>query len=1050
MLKLTDEQRDAVNVHGKNAIVSAGAGAGKTKVLTTRVQKEVKEGTKVDRLIILTFTNNAAQEMKDRIRKVVQETPEISDQLDLVDSAYITTFDSFAQSLVKKYNYLLNIDKHFTIIDENIVNVELKNILTDIFDKYYENPTDEFNNFIHDFCYKEDDSLIASIIKMYRSLTNMKDRNSFLETYISTYYTNDRINNYIKEFRNYLLDKSLDLIPYYNIYLKHVIDTDAEIKLEERINKVNSASTVDELVEILNERKPQNSKNKKVYDDDDFAIIKKITSDTEKYIKDNAALTDEELANQYLYTKDNVIFLINILKELDRRILEFKTDHNAYEFQDISLLAIKLVKEHPDVAKSIRESTDEIMIDEYQDTNDIQEEFISYISNNNVYMVGDVKQSIYRFRHANPYIFKDKYDKYTKYNQDKIDENAIGYRVDMTKNFRSRTEVISNINDLFSDIMFNEIGGANYRKDHKMEALNGKYDIHKMDDYNYNMEIYNYDPTTITGYNKNEIEAFIIAKDIKEKMDSKMNVMDKDNNDLFNPIEYKDFCILVDKSTNFDLLKKVLEYHKIPATIYKDISIKEDDEVYILKNLITLLIHIKEDNLNNKFNHAYMSIARSYIFKMDDEKIFDIFHNKTFKETELYKSLQSIANCIDGLSNKEILIKLINEFDMFNKLITVSDIRVRSAKLEYFINNADALNKFGLDIYSLEKYFDDILNSDDDIQMAGKIADNNAVKIMTIHGSKGLEFPIVYMPYLGTAFKSNKETRYPISNKYGILIDYKKDNILDKTFVKTIYDYDELKENISEKIRLFYVAVTRAREKFILINTWNDRIDSIGSLTPLDLIHSKCYRDLLSMMKTTLSKYTKNIDLTSIGLTSDYNKNQAVDYNQLIIKTNEVITTNELNIEYKIAENKHFSKPLSKIIDREFKEVLDKGTMLHECFEAYNFNNSNLDDLNIKEEYKDNIRKFLSHTEVKDISKAKTYKEHEIRYKKDGYICNGIIDLLVEYEDHFDIIDYKTNNVESEEYVEQLNGYKDYIQSKYGKPTYTYLYSIEQNSFKKL
>jgi ATP-dependent helicase/nuclease subunit A len=142
MLKLTDEQRDAVNVHGKNAIVSAGAGAGKTKVLTTRVQKEVKEGTKVDRLIILTFTNNAAQEMKDRIRKVILNTPEAKDQLDKVESAYITTFDSFAQSLVKKYNYLLNIDKHFTIIDENIVNTELTKILTNIFNEYYENPTE--------------------------------------------------------------------------------------------------------------------------------------------------------------------------------------------------------------------------------------------------------------------------------------------------------------------------------------------------------------------------------------------------------------------------------------------------------------------------------------------------------------------------------------------------------------------------------------------------------------------------------------------------------------------------------------------------------------------------------------------------------------------------------------------------------------------------------------------------------------------------------------------------------------------------------------------
>ena len=173
------EQQQAIDAPVNNVIVSAGAGSGKTFVLKSRVKNKILNKVNVNELVILTFTNAAAQEMKDRIRKVILNTPEAKDQLDKVESAYITTFDSFAQSLVKKYNYLLNIDKHFTIIDENIVNTELTKILTNIFNEYYENPTEEFKNFINDYCYKDDEGFIKSIVQMYRTLVNLKDKDEF-------------------------------------------------------------------------------------------------------------------------------------------------------------------------------------------------------------------------------------------------------------------------------------------------------------------------------------------------------------------------------------------------------------------------------------------------------------------------------------------------------------------------------------------------------------------------------------------------------------------------------------------------------------------------------------------------------------------------------------------------------------------------------------------------------------------------------------------------------------------------------------------------------
>ena len=1038
----TEEQQKAIDASNNNVIVSAGAGSGKTFVLKTRVKKIVTEGTKVDELIILTFTNAAAQEMKDRIRKVIKETvtEENKDELDLVESAYITTFDSFAQSIVKKYNYLLNIDKHFTIVDENIVNTELTKILEEIFYKYYSNPTEEFINFTNDYCYKDDTDAIIEIIKLYRLLCNLKDKQDFLDNYIDNFYSMKTIKNFIEDYRNIGFEFKEKIIPLYEEFRSHIISDNAIAKMNLRIENLDNAIYPEEIISILNERKPQNGKIK-IFDDEDIDDLKKQITEYESIIKRCYSFTDDDLINQYLYTKNNVKFLIDVLKELDKRITDFKDKNNAYEFQDIALKAIKLVRDYPSVREEIKNKTHEIMIDEYQDTNDIQEEFISYIANKNVYMVGDVKQSIYRFRHANPYIFKDKYDTYAK-------DNSSGIKIDMTKNFRSRPEVIKNINDLFSDIMHDDIGGADYKKDHQMEAKFKAYTEHKIEDFDYNMKILNYKMPESKEFKANEIEAFIIAKDIKEKMSKNMFVVDGDGNT--NKLTYKDFCILVDKSINFELLKQILEYNKIPTTIEKDVSIKEDDEVFILKNLISLLICIKENNYGSTFKHSFMSILRSYIYKTDDDVIFDIFKNESFKETNLYNDLLEIAQKIEGLSNKEILIEIINKFNIFKKIIEVGDINNRSNKIEYIVDNADSLNKFGLDIYSLNDYLDRILKSNDKFQMSINIPSKNAVRIMTMHKSKGLEFPFVYLPYLNSEFKGRKQNKIPLDTKYGIITPYHNGLYLDNTFIKELFEKKEKEENISEKIRLFYVAVTRAREQYILINSWNEKIEPKNTITSEDILRCKSFTDILTLEKNKLLKYSKDVDLDSISLTKNYNQPEKVDYNRLIKKSNIKIEVKENIFENQLITKSKFSKSLKEIMTKSLKEKLNRGTYLHYLFEIYDFKNDNLNDLNISNDEKQIIKDFLSKDIVKNISKAKTYKEHEFRYTQNGSTKTGVIDLLVEYDDHFDIIDYKTDDIEKEEYKAQLKGYKEYIEKTYNKTTNIYLYSIKEKEFNKI
>lgn len=1039
MNNATDEQKEAILKRGKNTIVSAGAGSGKTFVLKLRVLEEITKETTVDKLIILTFTNAAAGEMKERIRKVISENESAANQAELVDSAYITTFDSYAQSLVKKYNYLLNISKNFTIIDENIVNTELTKILEDILNDYYKNPTNEFISFIKDFAYKNDNELKKSIIEMYRSLTNLYDKDEYLDKYINNYYNEEFKTELINEYDNLIYGKINHLLSMYDELLDYTLDDKAIDKINEKKEMLEESSSRNEYLEALAIKLPSQNKNNPVYDECADNLRKTISS-TQTLLKDLCKYTNEELLKQHEYTKNNVIMFIKILKELDKRISNFKREHNAYEFSDIAIKAVELVKNNEDVRNEIKNNTYEIMIDEYQDTNDIQEKFISYISNNNVYMVGDVKQSIYRFRNANPYIFKEKYDNYK--------DGIKGYKIDLTNNFRSRSEVLKNINDLFSKIMFDEVGGAKYKEEHKMNPGNKHYNENKINEYNYNMSILNYEMPESKYFDQVEIEAFTIAKDIQNKMNSNMKVMDGDNN--FNDIKYSDFCILVDKSTNFESIKKILEYFSIPTIIQKEISVKEDDEVFILKNLITLLTHIKNNLYDESFRHAYMSIARSYAYKINDNNLFDIAINNKYKESDLFNKLVTIANSIDGLSNKEILSKLISEFDMFNKLTIVGDVDIRSSKLEYFINEADNLNKFGLDIYSLESYFDEILSSDDDLKMGGKVDVENAVRIMTIHKSKGLEFPFVYMPFMQSHFTGKKRSKYPLTTKYGIILPYNENNILDDTFISTLYNESENIETISEKIRLLYVAVTRAREQFIIINSWNESVIPKNDITPNDLLTCKSFKDILTLLKNFLAPYTTNIDINSLGLTKDYNLIKDSNYDELIENTNKEITTKDLKLEFKVLDNKHFSKSLSKVIDKEFKERLDFGTYMHYVFEVYDFQNNNIEDLDIDDIAKEKITNFLKHNEVKDIKNSITYKEHEIKFNKDGSTYHGFIDLLVEYPDHFDIIDYKLSNINSEEYKVQLTGYKEYIEERFNKPTNIYLYSINKDVFKKL
>ena len=240
-------------------------------------------------------------------------------------------------------------------------------------------------------------------------------------------------------------------------------------------------------------------------------------------------------------TYNNIEIIIEILKEFDEKLTKWKKEEEIFNFNDISRMAIKVVDENPDIKNELVRSFNEILVDEYQDTSDTQEKFISLISNNNVYMVGDIKQSIYRFRNANPYIFKNKYDSYR--------DTDLGIKIDLLKNFRSRKEVLENINLLFDLFMDDRIGGANYKESHRMVFGNSSYIQEGLTEQNYDFELITYNKDELGNLTKDEEEAFIIGNDILKKMNEKFQVFDKDelrhiySYELAQPTEAKKYRI---------------------------------------------------------------------------------------------------------------------------------------------------------------------------------------------------------------------------------------------------------------------------------------------------------------------------------------------------------------------------------------------------------------------------------------------------------------------------------------------------------------------------
>ena len=1018
MSRWTSEQERAITKKGTNIIVSAGAGSGKTAVLTERTIRKLLNGGNINRLLILTFTNAAAGEMKDRIRKAIKKAG-LKEQLDYIDSAYITTFDSFALSLVKKYSTLLNLSPNISIMDNSIEVLKTNEIIDNIFESMYGDVN--FDKLINDFCIKSDDNIKEIVKEMSKKLDLIPEKKDYLENYINTHFNDEFIDNEINKYLKIVIEIKNSINEPYKELIARVDNKFIEtFNLEPLINSDTYDEIKTNISLIGSPRKNKNCEDDyKIYKDEITGIIKKL--------KDLTRFESiEEMKASLLSTKPYIIAISNIINKFDEEFNKYKKEQDLYTFADIALMAIKLLKENNDIREELKNSFDEIMVDEYQDTSDIQEEFINLIANNNLYMVGDIKQSIYRFRHANPYIFRNKYKNYSNCNG--------GIKIDLLKNFRSRNEVLDSINLIFNLIMDENIGDAEYKESHQMNFGNTNYIEKCKTDQNNDMEVLTYNPKEIENFSNDEVEAFTICYDIKEKIKNKYLVVDKETNTL-RECKYSDFAIIMDRGTSFDLYKKIFEYVGVPILQIKNEKLTLGDDLTVLKNLINLIVKINLNEIDDDFKYYFTSVSRSYLFKTTDEEIFDIIKSNKYYESELYNKCKDIN--IFELSNLDLLNKIIEDFNYYEKLITIGNIKESMIKIDYLKDLSINLSNIGYTPIDFSKYLSDMIN-EEAIEYSLNSDNSDSVKILNIHKSKGLEYSICY--FTGLSKRSNdedKKAKFIVDSNYNIITPYI-DNGIKQTILKDLLLSVENKENISEKIRLFYVALTRAREKFIIVCPLDKESDGSNTLVPISIrLNYNRISDMLESIMPVLLPYTKDIDFNKVILTRDFEKIKTYNYKEKIKKIDLKIEKISNNIEYKELNESRFSKVTNNLITMDEYNNMKEGTKLHYIFETEDFKTSN----------NPYVLKFIKHI---DLNYLNSFKEYEFIYEEDNEIKHGFIDLMLEYENYIDIIDYKMKNIIDENYLKQLNGYKKYIESISSKSVNIYLYSILNDKLEKL
>lgn len=898
-MPFNDEQTAAIEASmNEDILISAGAGSGKTKTLSRRVFNLLTSGQiEPSELLVLTFTDNAAHEMKSRIIKDLKGAyPRVNEMY----SAHIQTFDSFSSYLVKKYAPRLGLSDHIVVADASVIEAKRNQFLDEILNEYYADPLqrERIVEILKKHEMKDDSWIKNNILLLDEDLGKLipSKKKEFLSNYDKKFLTREFFDTCVASFVENAKKQIVQTI--YECYLRLSCpnitveeNIDAHLLKDPRnyLNRLDTFFQTETNFEwdIKNLDFSENKSAEALYKK---GLLPLLNDSPKDFLKDvHALLKNEELLisdkkndifkemklllvssnkkNQpyladvlsvhedldeewefFLSLAPDTKLLIEIVDRLDERLWKYKKANNFFTFSDVSTLALSLLtdEKYSDIAEEVRQRFKYIMVDEYQDTNDLQEAFLDSLMRKNqkgershLFCVGDAKQSIYAFRNSNVALFRARQEKY----KDKNEEHEV---IAMNKNYRSGPGLLHDINYIFDNYMTLEHGSITYKDE--MEQLQYDRKVNLYSEAYDNFGVYRIvskseskDDWTAAKGPKNAYfklwEATAIIKDIQKKVKEGYKVYDREGREKVRPCKYQDFAILMRKKSGFGLYQKLFNQAGIPLNNVISSDLKDVDAIILLQSLVkmtALLFHNSNDI--NEIKHLFVSIARSYAYSYTDEKLYDLISFKDpeklddlllMKKDPLWQDLIAFAERNRDASFNDIFLDLLNTFHVIDRLYLIGNVDDVISKIESIHQLILASEQAGEGLDDFVLLLNNINKYDLDLDSSSIFQTQDAVDMMTIHASKGLERKIVYMPCSFNEMSVGSglsKPDYLFSQDYGILLP-NADLPLEKK-EETIYPIPYLVAQNApnsngtdrdEHVRLFYVALTRAENTIFLV-----------------------------------------------------------------------------------------------------------------------------------------------------------------------------------------------------------------------------------------
>ena len=892
-VKWTSEQQKVIDLRNRNILVSAAAGSGKTAVLVERIIRRLTEDdtpTDVDRLLIVTFTEAAAAEMKERIsaaiEKKLEERPgdiRLERQATLIHSAQITTIHSFCLAVIRDHFHVIGIDPGFRIAEEGELKLLKQDVLEELLEECYAEAKEEFLDFTERFGSGKSDKKIEEIIlKMYEYSRSYPRPDRWLDQCVKAYASEDlevraeeRVRMRAADIER-VLERGLKICeepdgPYmYGDMLDSDLQELERLQQAENFDAMYSAAAGFKWKRLSSRKDDTVSPDKK-------EKVKKLREQAKSLLK--GMQEDYFYAPREVWQQDmqdalpSVVTLTELVKRFAHMLDEKKRLRNMIDFNDMEQFALAILTEEKDgelvpsaVAGEYQDRFDEVMIDEYQDSNLVQETILTSVSRvsrgeYNIFMVGDVKQSIYSFRLSRPELFMEKYNTYSL-------KDSVTQRIDLHKNFRSREEVLDSVNDIFRQIMKKELGGIEYDDSAALypgaefpPLPSGKEDFCKS-------ELLLLDKEDTGGEDERQAEARMIARRIRELIRDGV-VLDKETRE-YRRVQYRDIVILTRSIRGWaEVFSSVLGEEGIPAYSVSREGYFETYEVSVLLDYLKILDNARQDL-------PLAAVLTSVFGGLNTRELAEIriaYPNVPFYEAAAMCAESDAAEdaCMEELRGKlrrfydqvryfrekvpytpihELLEEIIDKTGYGLYIAAMPGGAQRMANVEMLTERAAAFEGTSYKgLFNFVRYIAQLKKYDVDYGEAG-IMDEQAdtVRIMSIHKSKGLEFPIVFVAGMGKKFNT-QDTKgsvllHPDWGAGVDLIDLKR-RTKTPTFLKKMIREETALENLAEEMRILYVALTRAKEKLIM--TGAAKITEDGAVSDISSVFraegAKCYLD---------------------------------------------------------------------------------------------------------------------------------------------------------------------------------------------------------------